>query len=142
MSDINDEYNLNRFVVAQIYSYKLAISELKNGQKRSHWMWYIFSQFDGLSFSSTSKIYSIKSISKAKAYLDHPVIGLRLIECVNAVLCVEGRTAHEIFGSPDDNKLKSCSTLFASILPSGSIFERLLDKYYQGKRDLSTINNI
>jgi uncharacterized protein (DUF1810 family) len=102
-------------------------------------MWYIFPQFDGLAFSSTSKHYAIKSIEEAKAYLDHPVLGPRLLECAEAVVRVEGRSATEIFGSPDDLKLKSCATLFAGVLPPGSVFERLLAKYYRGERDQKTL---
>jgi uncharacterized protein (DUF1810 family) len=102
-------------------------------------MWYIFPQFDGLAFSSTSKHYAIKSIEEAKAYLDHPILGPRLLESAEAVLRVEGRTASEIFGSPDDLKLRSCATLFACVSPPGSVFDRLLSKYYRGRRDGKTL---
>ena len=138
-SNANDPYDLNRFVQAQAHDYERALSEIKNGQKRSHWMWYIFPQFDGLGFSPTSKRYAIKSIAEAKAYLNHPVLGPRLIECAEAALSVEGRFAHEIFGSPDDMKLKSCATLFASVSPPGSVFDRLLDRFFQGDRDSKTL---
>ena len=109
----DDPYNLSRFLQAQEDDYKEALSEIRNGRKRSHWMWYIFPQIDGLAFSSTSKHYAIKSIEEAKAYLAHPVLGPRLLECAQAVVDVEGRSAAEIFGSPDDLKLRSCATLFA-----------------------------
>jgi uncharacterized protein (DUF1810 family) len=102
-------------------------------------MWYIFPQYDGLGFSSTSRHYAIKSREEAEAYLGDPVLGPRLGECVEALLAVTGRTAHEIFGSPDDIKLKSCMTLFAHISPEGSAFERVLDKYFDGHRDLKTL---
>jgi uncharacterized protein (DUF1810 family) len=102
-------------------------------------MWYIFPQFDGLAFSSTSKYYAIKSIDEARAFLDHPVLGPRLRECAEAAVGVEGRTASEIFGSPDDLKLRSCATLFASASPPASVFERLLLKYYRGERDARTL---
>src|SRR5437879_1743189 len=102
-------------------------------------MWYIFPQFDGLGFSSTSKFYSIKSVEEARAYLSHPVLGPRLLKCAEAVLGVEGRTAAEIFGSPDDLKLRSCATLFASVLPPGSVFDRLIEKYFAGGRDGKTL---
>jgi uncharacterized protein (DUF1810 family) len=92
-----------------------------------------------VAFSSTSKYYAIKSIEEAKAYLDHPVLGSRLLECAEAVVRVEERSATEIFGSPDDVKLWSCATLFASVLPPGSVFDRLLDKYYGGERDPKTL---
>jgi len=138
-SSAGDPHNLSRFVQAQEDDYDQALSEIKSGRKRSHWMWYIFPQFDGLGFSSTSKRYSIKSIAEAKAYLAHPVLGPRLTECAEAALRVEGRSALEIFGSPDDLKLKSCATLFACVSPAGSVFDRLLDKYYQGERDGKTL---
>ena len=137
-----DPHNLNRFVQAQEDDYEHALSEIRNGRKQSHWMWYIFPQFDGLGFSSTSKRYSIKSVAEAEAYLGHPVLGPRLMECAEAVLRVERRSAFEIFGSPDDVKLKSCATLFASVLPVGSVFERLLGKYFQGDRDGKTLRLI
>lgn len=139
MSDADAPYELSRFVKAQEGDYDQALSEVKNGRKRSHWMWYIFPQFDGLGFSTTSKRYSIKSIAEAEAYLEHPVLGPRLKECAEAAVCVEGRSAHEIFGSPDDMKLRSCATLFAYISPEGSVFHRLLDKYFQGERDPKTL---
>ena len=135
----NDPHNLSRFVKAQEIDYATALAEVKNGRKDSHWMWYIFPQFDGLGFSATSKRYSIKSIGEAEAYLKHPVLGKRLAECAEAALGVEGRSALEIFGSPDDAKLRSCATLFACVSPAGSVFERLLDKYFRGRRDGKTL---
>jgi uncharacterized protein (DUF1810 family) len=135
----DDPFHLNRFVRAQENDYEEALSEIKGGRKRTHWIWYIFPQIDGLAFSSTSKHYSIKSIAEARAYLDHPVLGPRLIECAEAVLRIEGRTATEIFGSPDDMKLRSCATLFASVSPAGSVFDRLLATYYPNGRDDKTL---
>src|SRR4051812_36566351 len=134
-----DPHNLSRFVQAQEDDYERALAELRGGRKRSHWMWYIFPQFDGLGFSATSRRYSIKSVAEAEAYLRHPVLGPRLIECAEAVLGVKGRSAFEIFGSPDDMKLRSCATLFASVSPPGSVFDRLLGKYFQGDRDSKTL---
>ncbi len=134
-----DPYDLNRFLRAQEDDYDRALAEIRGGRKRSHWMWYIFPQIDGLAFSSTSKFYAIKSVEEAKAYLAHPILGPRLLECAEAALAVEGRSAKEIFGSPDDLKLRSCATLFASVSPSGSVFERVLDKYYEGQRDDKTL---
>lgn len=134
-----DPYNLDRFVQAQQNVYEQALTEIQRGQKRSHWMWYIFPQFDGLGMSATSKRYAIKSIAEAKAYLSHPVLGPRLMECANAVLGIEGRSAHEIFGSPDDIKLRSCATLFAWVSPKGSVFDQLLDQFFQGDRDPKTL---
>jgi uncharacterized protein (DUF1810 family) len=139
MTGSDDPYLLGRFVLAQRDDYEQALSEIRSGRKRSHWMWYIFPQLDGLGFSSTARHYAIKSLDEARAYLDHPVLGPRLLECAEAVIGVEGRTAHEIFGSPDDLKLRSCATLFACVSPPGSVFERLLAKYDQGRRDEKTL---
>lgn len=136
----DDAYNLSRFLRAQEDDFEQSLAEIKAGKKRTHWMWYIFPQFDGLAFSSTSKHYSIKSVEEARAYLDHPVLGPRLLECAEAVVGVEGRSATEIFGSPDDLKLQSCATLFACVSPPGSVFERLLEKYYGSRRDDKTLH--
>ncbi len=135
----DDPYQLSRFVRAQQDDFKRASAEIRSGKKRTHWMWYIFPQFDGLAFSSTSKHYAIKSIEEAKAYLNHAILGPRLLECMEAALSVEGRSVRDIFGSPDDLKLRSCATLFACVSPPGSVFERLLEKYYQGERDEKTL---
>ncbi len=135
----DDPYNLSRFLEAQEDDFEQALSEIKAGRKRTHWMWYIFPQFEGLAFSSTSQHYAIKSVEEARAYLDHPVLGPRLRECAEAAVSVEGRSAAEIFGSPDDLKLRSCATLFACVSPPGSVFERLLDKFYGGRRDEKTL---
>jgi uncharacterized protein (DUF1810 family) len=137
--DAGDPYNLDRFAQAQKRIYREALSELKQGRKRSHWMWYVFPQFDGLGFSATSQQYPIKSVEEAEAYLNHPVLGLRLIECAEATLRVEGRSAYDIFGSPDDLKLRSCATLFAQVSPAESVFNRLLEKYFHGERDCKTL---
>ncbi len=136
---MSDEYDLNRFVRAQEQSYQQALSELERGRKQSHWMWYVFPQFDGLGSSPTSKLYSIKSRAEARAYLDHPLLGPRLVECAEAMLAVETKSARAILGSPDDMKLKSCATLFANVSSPGSVFERLLDKFYDGERDAATL---
>ncbi len=135
----NDPYDLARFVRAQKNDYERALSEIRSGRKRTHWMWYIFPQIDGLAFSATSQYYSIKSIAEAKAYLEHPILGPRLRECAEAAVQVEDRSATEIFGSPDDLKLRSCATLFACVSPGDSVFDRLLQKYYRGERDGKTL---
>ena len=135
---MNDIYDLNRFVEAQEGDYERALSEIASGQKRTHWMWYIFPQLDGLAFSPTAKRYAIKSVEEARAYLEHPILGPRLLNCAEAVVAVEGRSATEIFGSPDDLKLKSCATLFSCVAP-GSVFDRLLEKYYRSARDGRTL---
>lgn len=135
----DDPYDLNRFVQAQAGIYEHALAELRAGRKRSHWMWYVFPQIAGLGFSATSQRYAIQGVAEAEAYLQHPVLGPRLVECVETLLQLDGLSAHEIFGSPDDMKLRSCATLFAHISSAGSIFERLLDKYYQGEHDEKTL---
>ena len=136
---VEDPYNLIRFVQAQEEDYERALSEIQDGRKHSHWMWYIFPQFEGLGFSSIAKLYSIKSVAEAEAYLSHPVLGPRLKECTGAALSVEGRSAYDIFGFPDEMKLKSCATLFAYVSPIGSVFESLIGKYFQGECDQNTL---
>jgi uncharacterized protein (DUF1810 family) len=131
---------LARFVAAQREVYDQALREIRGGRKRSHWMWFIFPQYEGLGFSSTSQKYAIKSSAEAEDYLRHLVLGSRLTECAQAVLGVEGRSAREIFGSPDDMKLRSSMTLFASVSPAESVFERVLDKCFQGQRDSRTLS--
>jgi uncharacterized protein (DUF1810 family) len=135
----DDPFNLARFVEAQADSYKQALSEIRSGRKRSHWMWFIFPQFAGLGVSSMSERYAVKSVAEAEAYLAHPVLGPRLLECSEAVLRLEGLAAVKIFGSPDDMKLRSCATLFACVSPDGSVFHRIIDKYFDGKRDEATL---
>ena len=134
-----DPHDLRRFSEAQESVYETALSELRDGRKRSHWMWFVFPQFAGLGSSASCRHFAIRSADEARAYLAHPVLGPRLVECADAVLAVTGRSAHEIFGSPDDLKLRSSATLFASVSPPGSVFERLLDKYFAGERDDATL---
>jgi uncharacterized protein (DUF1810 family) len=138
-SSANDPHNLARFLTAQEVSYAHALAELRAGRKRTHWMWFVFPQLDGLGSSPTANQYAIRSLDEARAYLAHPVLGPRLRECAEAVLGVEGRTAHEILGSPDDLKLRSSATLFARVSPPGSAFERLLAKYFGGEPDARTL---
>jgi uncharacterized protein (DUF1810 family) len=135
----NDPHNLSRFISAQAMIYESVLIELGSGRKRSHWMWFIFPQIDGLGHSATSRYYSIKSAEEARLYLNHPVLGARLLQCAEAVLAIEGKTALEIFGFPDDQKLKSSMTLFACVKDSESVFVRVLDKYFNGKRDKKTL---
>jgi uncharacterized protein (DUF1810 family) len=142
LDDGDDPHDLERFLRAQSADYEQALKEIRRGRKDSHWMWYVFPQFDGLGASSTSKRYAIKSMAEAKAYLAHPILGPRLIECAEAALGVEGRSAAEIFGSPDDMKLRSCATLFAQIAPAGSVFDRLLHQYFKGHPDDKTLRLI
>jgi uncharacterized protein (DUF1810 family) len=138
LRDVDDPYNLQRFVDAQEGVYAQALAEIRSGRKRSHWMWFIFPQFAGLGFSPTSQRYAIRSLEEAQAYRSHPVLGPRVIECAEAVLAVDGRSAHDIFGSPDDMKLRSSATLFASVAEANSVFHRLLDKYFDGEPDATT----
>jgi uncharacterized protein (DUF1810 family) len=134
-----DPFNLTRFLDAQGATYPQALAELTAGRKRSHWMWFIFPQLDGLAFSAISKRYAIGSLAEARAYLDHPILGARLRECAEAVLAVEGKTALQMLGSPDDLKLRSCATLFAVARPGDSAFERILAKFYGGAKDERTL---
>lgn len=134
-----DPYDLNRFLEAQAGDYARALAEIRAGDKRSHWMWYIFPQVTGLGFSSMSQRYAIRTRAEAEAYLAHPVLGPRLTECAEAALGVEGRSALDIFGSPDDIKLRSCATLFAAVSPAGSVFHRLLDAFFEGRHDGQTL---
>jgi uncharacterized protein (DUF1810 family) len=129
-------------VDAQEGTYERALAELKGGQKQSHWMWYIFPQFDGLGWSATANRYAIKSLAEARAYLDHPVLGPRLIESAETLLPLQDLTANDVFGYPDDLKLRSSATLFAHVSPSNSVFHRILDKYFDGKPDDATLRLI
>jgi uncharacterized protein (DUF1810 family) len=138
-SDRGDPYDLNRFISAQKGVYVLALAELRDGLKRSHWMWYIFPQIEGLGHSPTTRHYSLKSLEEARQYLAHPVLGPRLKECAEAVLAVQRRSAADIFGHPDDGKLQSSMTLFELASGPQSVFAHVLDKYYQGKRDSRTL---
>ena len=135
----DDPFDLSRFVEAQEQDYFRALNEIRDGRKRSHWMWYVFPQYAGLGRSSTSQHFAIKSVEEARAYLAHPVLGPRLAECAEAADAVQGRSATEIFGSPDDAKLRSSATLFAHVSRAGSVFHRLLDKYFNGRADGRTV---
>jgi uncharacterized protein (DUF1810 family) len=132
-------FDLDRFVQAQETHYDRALDEIRSGRKRTHWMWFIFPQVAGLGTSTTAEFYAIRSRAEAEAYLQHPVLGPRLEECFQALLAVEGRSASEIFGYPDDLKLRSSATLFAAVAPPGSVFEQVIDKYFDGERDERTI---
>jgi uncharacterized protein (DUF1810 family) len=139
MGDSTDPHYLQRFVEAQDPIYERAVSEIRSGEKVSHWMWFIFPQVEGLGSSPTARRYAIKSLEEAGAYLNHPVLGPRLIECAEAALAVQGRSALAIFGSPDDLKLRSSATLFAQASTPHSVFHRLLDRYFEGEPDQKTL---
>jgi uncharacterized protein (DUF1810 family) len=131
---------LNRFLKAQESDYAIALSEIRSGRKKSHWMWYIFPQISGLGFSETAKYYAIRDIDEAREFLSHPVLGKRLKEISNELLKPEQTNAKLIFGSPDDLKLRSCMTLFAQIeTGEGNIFEKVIDKFFNGIADDKTL---
>jgi len=136
---MDDPHDLNRFLLAQARDYGTAMAELRAGAKRSHWMWYVFPQVDGLGYSSVSKQYAIRSADEARAYLAHPVLGKRIVDCCRAVLMVKERTARQIFGTPDDLKLRSSMTLFAQVSEPGSAFHIVLDRYFDGVPDPRTL---
>jgi uncharacterized protein (DUF1810 family) len=139
MTAEDDPHDLDRFVLAQKNCFQQALAEIRAGRKETHWMWYIYPQFDGLGFSPTSKQYAIKSTGEARAYLRHPVLGARLKQCCEALVTGDERSAADVFGSPDDMKLRSSATLFAAVSPPGSIFEQVLNRFFDGVRDEQTI---
>jgi uncharacterized protein (DUF1810 family) len=130
---------LDRFLEAQTPVIAQALEELRAGQKQSHWMWYVFPQIASLGQSATSRAFAIQSLDEARAYLAHPVLGQRLRECCQAVMNVRGKSAHEIFGSPDDLKFQSCLTLFAEAAPDDVLFYNLLEKFFDGDADEATL---
>jgi uncharacterized protein (DUF1810 family) len=136
---MTSEHSLQRFLDAQEEAYPQALAEIKQGQKRSHWMWYIFPQIQGLGFSSTSKYYALQDAREAEAYLQHPLLGSRLIQLCEELLRLPENNANRIFGSPDDLKLKSCLTLFSSVPQSRPIFQAVLDKFFKGQPDTQTL---
>jgi uncharacterized protein (DUF1810 family) len=139
---MTDAFELSRFVEAQTAVYEQALAEIRSGRKRSHWMWFIFPQAAGLGSSPASQHFGIKSRDEAEAYLAHPVLGARLIECAGAVLALHGVSASDVFGYPDDMKLRSCATLFAQVSQPASVFQKLLDKYFESAADPRTLELI
>jgi uncharacterized protein (DUF1810 family) len=133
-----DTFDLQRFVEAQAAAYPRALAELKAGRKQSHWMWFVLPQIAGLSSSATGLRYSIGSLEEAVAYLEHPVLGPRLRECVDAVNALDGRSATQVFG-PDDMKFRSCLTLFHRAAPDEPRFSDALAKYFAGEQDAATL---
>ncbi len=136
-----DPFNLSRFIEAQAPIYPQVCAELRAGHKRSHWMWFIFPQIAGLGCSSMAKRYAISSRQEAEAYLQHPVLGPRLIACTQLLNAIEGKSAREILGTPDDLKFCSSMTLFASAAPENPVFASALQKYFGGKRDELTVED-
>lgn len=133
-------YNLNRFLQAQEHSYEIALREIKNGVKRTHWMWYIFPQLKELGRSATAKYYGIENFEEAKMFLEHPVLGARLKEISKALLGLETNDPYKVMGDIDGLKLCSSMTLFAEIEGYGSVFGKVIDKYYDGNKDINTIS--
>jgi uncharacterized protein (DUF1810 family) len=139
-----DPYDLERFVVAQdgAGTYQRAVAELRRGRKESHWMWFVFPQIAGLGHSAAARHYAISSLDEARAYLAHPVLGPRLIECAGLAAGISGRTAEQVFGGIDALKLRSCVTLFRHAAPAERVFRDVLDRYFGGKADTATEDRI
>ncbi len=135
-----DTFDLRRFVAAQDSggTYERAAAELRGGRKTGHWMWFVFPQIAGLGYSPTSRTYAITSLAEARAYLAHPVLGARLIECATILLGLPGRTAEQVFGEVDAMKLHSSATLFMRAAPGEPVFRRVLDRYFGGVPDSAT----
>ena len=125
---------------AQKRSYPTALQEIQNGRKMSHWMWYIFPQIAGLGHSYTAQYYAIQNLEEARAFLNDPYLGKNLLEISHALLPLETNNPTEVFGKPDDMKLRSCMTLFAAVSEEGSVFHQVLEKYFDGNRDRLTLN--
>jgi uncharacterized protein (DUF1810 family) len=141
-NELDDPYNLQRFVLAQQPVYENVRAELRAGQKRSHWMWFMFPQIRGLGYSELAQKFAISSLDEAKAYLQHPVLGARLRECSRLVADAEGRSAEEIFGYPDTLKFRSSMTLFAKASEENDVFSDCLRKYFGGEMDPSTLSQL
>jgi uncharacterized protein (DUF1810 family) len=138
-ADEGDPFNLARFVAAQEGVFEVALAELRRGEKRSHWMWFIFPQIEGLGSSFTTKKYAIRSLDEARAYLKHPDLGPRLLDCCRAILSVDGKSASEIMGYPDNLKLKSSMTLFLVVDDSHPEFRQVINQYFQAHLDERTL---
>ncbi|WP_315923532.1 DUF1810 domain-containing protein [Mesorhizobium sp. SP-1A] len=137
-----DPFDLERFVEAQDAVVDKVLAELRQGRKTSHWMWFVFPQIAGLGMSAMSQRYAISSLGEARAYLDHPVLGSRLRDCVGILLGVTGGSAHDIFGSPDDRKLHSSLTLFQQAAPDEPLFRQALERYFGGEPDRATLERL
>lgn len=137
-----DRYNLQRFVEAQNPVYQRVLAELREGRKRTHWMWFIFPQIRGLGQTEISQRFSIGSLYEAEAYFEHPILGLRLRECTQLVNAIQGRSIEDIFGYPDHLKFRSSITLFAQAAPGEKIFNEALDKYFAGAPDEFTLSRL
>jgi uncharacterized protein (DUF1810 family) len=134
-----DPFDLARFVDAQARCWADVVAELRAGRKRTHWMWFVFPQLRGLGRSQTASYFGLSGAAEAAAYAAHPLLGERLRECAELVLAADARSAHEIFGSPDDLKLHSSLTLFAQVAPLEAVFGAALERYFGGTRDGRTL---
>jgi uncharacterized protein (DUF1810 family) len=139
---MSDPHDLGRFVVAQHDVYDAAVSELRAGRKTSHWMWFIFPQIAGLGRSATAQKYAIASLAEAESYLAHPLLGPRLLDCARILTQLRGRTAREIFGAVDAQKLQSSMTLFARAAAEPSVFGDVLAEYFDGVEDAATLRRL
>ena len=142
VTERDDPHDLERFVAAQAPVFGQVLEELGQGRKATHWMWFVFPQIAGLGLSAMSRRYAIASLEEAQAYLAHPVLGPRLRQCTGILLGIEGLSARAIFGSPDDMKLHSSMTLFARAAPEEALFGQVLDRYFDGKPDLATLERL
>ena len=131
--------SLERFVLAQDAVYESVVTELKTGRKTTHWMWFVFPQLEGLGQSAMARQYAIHSRAEAVGFLNHPILGVRLLECTNLMLAAKSKSTFQILGTPDDLKFKSCMTLFAAIAGDHPIFDRALTRFYGGKPDMRTL---
>jgi uncharacterized protein (DUF1810 family) len=139
---MSDPHNLARFVSAQAPVWPRVVAELEQGSKQSHWMWFVFPQIAGLGHSQAAQRYAIASLNEARAFLAHPLLCLRLRRATELVLAVEGKSAHQIFGTPNDLKFRSSMTLFAATAPDEKLFQQALDKYFAGEGDALTRNKL
>ena len=142
MDSLDDPYDLQRFVDAQDPVLDRVRAELGRGRKTSHWMWFVFPQIAGLGSSPTAREFAISSLDEARAYLGHPVLGPRLVECAELVAAIEGRSAEQVFGYPDDLKLRSSMTLFARAAPDTTVFAEVLDRFFDGEPDPRTLERL
>ena len=139
-SPTKDKYNLKRFIEAQETDYPIALEEIKQGRKQSHWMWYIFPQVMGLGYTGTSITYGIKDLDEASAYLNNETLGPRLIEISNVLLTLETNEANKVFGGTDSMKLRSSMTLFSLVPGADKVFQLVLDKFFKGEKDEKTLH--
>jgi len=140
--NMDNEFDLERFVRAQEPVYATVLAELRSGHKRSHWMWFVFPQIAGLGHSEMAQRYAIASSDEAAAYLAHPVLGARLRECAGIVAALDQDSAGDIFGHPDDLKFRSSMTLFADVAPDEAVFQACIDKFFDGEPDGATLARI